>query len=92
MFIQTQDTPNPATLKFIPGVPVMESGTADYPAADSAKSSPLATRIFQIEGITGVFLGSDFVAVTKSEELDWFAETVYSCRYHGAFRLWPAGG
>ena len=73
MFIQTQDTPNPATLKFIPGVPVMESGTADYPAADSAKSSPLATRIFQIDGITGVFLGSDFVAVTKAEELDWFS-------------------
>ena len=73
MFIQTQDTPNPATLKFIPGVPVMESGTADYPAAESAKSSPLATRIFQIDGITGVFLGSDFVAVTKAEELDWFA-------------------
>ena len=51
----------------------MESGTADYPAAESAKSSPLATRIFQIDGITGVFLGSDFVAVTKAEELDWFA-------------------
>ena len=65
MFIQTQDT-NPATLKFIPGVPVMESGTADYPAADSAKSSPLATRIFQIDGVTNVFFGADFVAVTKA--------------------------
>jgi Fe-S cluster biogenesis protein NfuA len=73
MFIQTQDTPNPATLKFIPGVPVMENGTADYPAAESAKSSPLATRLFQVDGITGVFLGSDFVAVTKAESLDWFA-------------------
>ena len=72
MFIQTQDTPNPATLKFIPGIPVMESGTADYPAAESAKSSPLATRIFQIDGIAGVFLGSDFVAVTKTDELEWF--------------------
>ncbi len=51
----------------------MESGTADFPGADSAKSSPLATRIFQIDGITAVFLGSDFVAVTKSEDLDWFA-------------------
>ena len=73
MFIQTQDTPNPATLKFIPGVPVMENGTADYPAAESAKSSPLATRLFQVDGITGVFLGADFVAVTKAEGLDWFA-------------------
>ncbi len=73
MFIQTQDTPNPATLKFIPGVPVMEDGTADYPAADSAKGSPLARRLFQIDGITGVFLGSDFVAVTKNDSLDWFA-------------------
>ena len=55
MFIQTQDTPNPATLKFIPGVPVMESGTADYPAADSATNSPLAHRLFQIDGVRGVF-------------------------------------
>ena len=73
MFIQTQDTPNPATLKFIPGVPVMESGTADYPAADSATHSPLARRLFQIDGVRGVFLGGDFVAVTKEDTLDWFA-------------------
>lgn len=73
MFIQTQDTPNPATLKFIPGVPVMDSGTADYPAADSAANSPLARRLFQIDGIRGVFLGGDFVAVTKEDSLDWFA-------------------
>jgi Fe-S cluster biogenesis protein NfuA len=73
MFIQTQDTPNPATLKFIPGVPVMDSGTADYPAADSAANSPLARRLFQVDGVRGVFLGGDFVAVTKEEALDWFA-------------------
>jgi Fe-S cluster biogenesis protein NfuA len=73
MFIQTQDTPNPATLKFIPGVPVMQTGTADYPASESAKSSPLATRLFQVDGVTGVFLGADFVAVTKASGLDWFA-------------------
>lgn len=73
MFIQTQDTPNPATLKFIPGVPVMESGTADYPAADSANGSPLARRLFQVDGVSGVFLGADFVAVTKEETVDWFA-------------------
>ena len=73
MFIQTQDTPNPATLKFIPGVPVMSSGTADYPTADSATNSPLARRLFQVEGVNGVFLGGDFVAVTKDEAIDWFA-------------------
>jgi len=73
MFIQTQDTPNPATRKFIPGVPVMDSGTADYPAADSAANSPLARRLFQVDGVRGVFLGRDFVAVTKEEQLDWFA-------------------
>ena len=54
MFIQTQDTPNPATLKFIPGVPVMDQGTADFSDADG-RSAPLARRLFQIDGITGVF-------------------------------------
>ena len=73
MFIQTQDTPNPATLKFIPGVPVLEQGTADFPAADSAGSSPLARRLFQVDGVAGVFLGGDFIAVTKVDEMDWFA-------------------
>ncbi len=73
MFIQTQDTPNPATLKFIPGVPVMEQGTADFADSDSAGVSPMARRLFQVDGVTGVFLGNDFVAVTKSEGLDWFA-------------------
>ena len=73
MFIQTQDTPNPATLKFIPGVPVMSQGTAEFGDVDAAKPSPLAHRLFQIDGITNVFLGSDFVAVTKSASLEWFA-------------------
>ncbi len=73
MFIQTQDTPNPATLKFIPGVPVMEQGTADFSDNKGANKSPLARRLFQIDGVTGVFLGVDFVAVTKAETPDWFA-------------------
>jgi len=73
MFIQTQDTPNPATLKFIPGVPVMAQGTADFADSDSANTSPLARRLFQVDGVTAVFLGADFVAVTKAEGLDWFA-------------------
>ncbi len=73
MFIQTQDTPNPATLKFIPGVPVMSQGTADFGDVDATKSSPLARRLFQIDGVVNVFLGSDFVAVTKAASLEWFA-------------------
>jgi Fe-S cluster biogenesis protein NfuA len=73
MFIQTQDTPNPATLKFIPGVPVMSQGTADFVDADSASRAPLARRLFQVDGVSGVFLGHDFVAVTKVESVDWFA-------------------
>ncbi len=73
MFIQTQDTPNPATLKFIPGVPVMTQGTADFVDAASAGSAPLARRLFQVDGVTGVFLGQDFVAVTKADSVDWFA-------------------
>ena len=73
MFIQTQDTPNPATLKFIPGVPVMSQGTADFGDMNATKPSPLARRIFQIDGVTNVFLGADFVAVTKAASFDWFA-------------------
>ena len=72
MFIQTEDTPNPATLKFIPGTPVMEQGTADFPDKDSAGNSPLARRLFQIEGVQAVFFGSDFVTVTKSDDQEWF--------------------
>ena len=56
MFIQTQDTPNPATLKFIPGVPVMSQGTADFADMDTANLSPLARRLFQVDGVTNVFL------------------------------------
>ena len=73
MFIQTQDTPNLATLKFIPGVPVMSQGTADFGDIDATKTSPLARRLFQIDGITNVFLGADFVAVTKAQSLEWFS-------------------
>jgi Fe-S cluster biogenesis protein NfuA len=71
MFIQTESTPNPATLKFLPGQTVMELGTADFPSAEGAATSPLARRIFAVPGITGVFLGSDFVTVTKAEGVHW---------------------
>lgn len=67
MFIQTEATPNPATLKFIPGKPVLASGTRDFRAAGEAAESPLAQRLFEVEGVTGVFFGPDFISVTKGE-------------------------
>ncbi len=68
MFIQTEGTPNPATLKFLPGRTVMESGTRDFSdESEAAGVSPLAARLFEIEGVTRVFLGSSFVSVTKGE-------------------------
>ncbi len=70
MFIQTEATPNPVTLKFIPGKPVLSGGTADFRTKKDAAASPLASRIFEIEGVTGVFLGSDFISVTKSDS-EW---------------------
>ena len=66
MFIQTEETPNPATLKFLPGSTVMAEGTLDIRDAAGADRSPLAARLFAIEGVTGVFYGADFVSVTKS--------------------------
>ena len=71
MFIQTESTPNPATLKFLPGQSVLETGTADFPAPESAGASPLATRIFAVDGVAGVFLGNDFVTVTKAAGVEW---------------------
>src|SRR5436190_9481139 len=71
MFIQTEQTPNPATLKFLPGCAVMPSGTANFPDRDSAWRSPLAERLFQLPEICGVFLGGDFITVTKNDDSDW---------------------
>ena len=71
MFIQTEATPNPATLKFLPGQTVLEAGSADFPSAETADKSPLATRLFGVEGVTGVFFGNDFVTVTKAESIEW---------------------
>lgn len=71
MYIQTEQTPNPATQKFLPGRAVLEQGTADFPNVESAAKSPLARRLFEVEGVAGVFLGSDFVTVTKVPEKDW---------------------
>ncbi len=71
MFIQTESTPNPATLKFLPGQTVLEAGTADFPSAAASDASPLAARIFAVNGVTGVFFGTDFVTVTKADGSDW---------------------
>lgn len=71
MFIQTESTPNPATLKFLPGQAVMSSGTADFPSKESALQSPLAQRIYAVDGVNGVFLGLDFITVAKDERVEW---------------------
>ena len=67
MFIQTEATPNPATLKFLPGRAVLETGTLDMPTKQAASQSPLAARLFDIPNVGGVFFGSDFISVTKSD-------------------------
>jgi Fe-S cluster biogenesis protein NfuA len=67
MFIQTEPTPNPATLKFLPGRPVLASGTLDMRDKAAAAQSPLAERLFGIAGVSGVFFGSDFISVTKAD-------------------------
>ena len=71
MFIQTEDTPNPATLKFLPGATVLGAGSAEFSTAEAASASPLATRLFAIEGVTNVFFGPDFISVTKAEGVEW---------------------
>ncbi|KAL5974649.1 nifU-like protein [Asimina triloba] len=71
MFIQTQSTPNPSSLMFYPGKPVMEVGSADFPNARAAMGSPLAKALYGIDGVTRVFFGSDFVTVTRSDETSW---------------------
>src|SRR5277367_3111809 len=71
MFIETEGTPNPATLKFLPGVPVVGQGTADFATPDSASRSPLAQGLFALPGVARVFLGADFVTVTKTEAVAW---------------------
>ena len=72
MFIQTEPTPNPATLKFLPGRAVMEQGTANFTDPAAAGRSPLAQRLFTLPGVTGVFLGTDFITVSKDDSTDWY--------------------
>jgi Fe-S cluster biogenesis protein NfuA len=71
MFIQTEDTPNPAALKFLPGRAVLESGVADFTSREFAQRSPLAHLLFEIDGVASVFLGGDFITVTKTGDKSW---------------------
>lgn len=71
MFIQTEATPNPSTLKFIPEQTIMGQGTANFNDKETAVRSPLATRLFNVDGVDSIFLGSDFITVTKDDEQDW---------------------
>ena len=71
MFIQTESTPNPATLKFLPGQSVLDLGTADFPSLEAAEKSPLAKRIFATGQVAGVFFGADFITVPKAEAAEW---------------------
>ena len=71
MFIQTEQTPNPQTLKFLPGKVVMEEGTAFFQNDQEATNSPFAKRLFGVEGVEGVFFGSDFITITKAQTVDW---------------------
>ena len=71
MFIQTEDTPNPDTLKFMPGDIVLKGGSIDFSNVKSSTNSPLAKRLFEIDGVTRVFLSSDFISVTKESVLEW---------------------
>ncbi|MCI5059927.1 MAG: NifU family protein [Alphaproteobacteria bacterium] len=73
MFIQTENTPNPNTLKFLPGQPVMSAGVAEFKTPEEAAISPVAEKIFELEGVVGVFYGSDFVSVSKDENVAWDA-------------------
>lgn len=74
MFIQTEGTPNPATLKFLPGCDVMNAtgqGSANFTGVEMAARSPLALRLFELDGVAGVYLGGDFVTVTKTDAIEW---------------------
>lgn len=71
MLIEVEPTPNPSTRKFLPGIPVMDSGSRDFTSADSASASPLAEALFSTGEVEGVFFGRDFISVTANPEVDW---------------------
>ena len=71
MFIQTEETPNPSTLKFLPGRGVLPNGSMDFRSEQDAKKSPLAEALFNVDGVVGVFLSDDFITITKRDDKDW---------------------
>ena len=71
MLILTEQTPNSATLKFVPGFAVMTQGTVDFPTREDANRSPLTSRVYDADGVCGVFFGGDFITVTKTDDIDW---------------------
>ncbi|KQN71313.1 NifU family protein [Sphingomonas sp. Leaf62] len=71
MLIETEPTPNPATLKFLPGQVVMDAGTRDFASPEEAEASPLATQLFALGDVVGVFFGREFVSVTKAPGSEW---------------------
>ena len=71
MFIQTEETPNPATLKFLPGKTILEHGTQEFKSKDEAKDHPLASKLLSEENVVGVFVGKEFITITKSPEVEW---------------------
>ena len=71
MFIQTEETPNPSTLKFLPGREVLPNGSMDFRSEQDAKKSPLAEALFNVDGVVGVFLSDDFITITKRDDKDW---------------------
>jgi len=89
MNIQTEATPNPSSLKFLPGKTVMEKETADFRNVEEAKFSPFALNLFKIDGVEGVFFGSDFISITKADNHDWqylkssISETIIECYKSG---------
>ena len=89
MDIQTEFTPNPSSLKFLPGKIVMEKGTADFRNVEEAKRSPFALNLFKIDGVEGVFFGSDFISITKGDGHEWqtlkpsISETIIECYKSG---------
>lgn len=91
MFIQTEATPNPATLKFLPGRIVLSEGTMDFRKAEDASASPLAEKLFAVEGIEGIFFGHDFISVTKGDRGLAAHQARRARGDHGAFHVRPAG-
>lgn len=71
MFIQTEETPNPATIKFLPGRTVLARGTAQFKVGQDVSRAPLAQRLFTLQGVSGVYLAQDFISVTKADDTDW---------------------